>query len=224
MLRHHPVLPKPLPNKKTTREVMNYGPLIFLGVFLTLASSWCGLVLIPQLQFGQLQSVKIEETGELYPPARSGTAQQGREIYRANGCIYCHSQQVRRPGFGADTERNWGQRQTVAQDYLRDKPVMLGTMRTGPDLANIGVRNASLSWHLLHLYNPQITSPGSIMPPFRFLFTLRQNSHISDVDALVLTGTNAPPAGYVIIPKPEAAALADYLLSLKASAPLPFTK
>jgi cytochrome c oxidase cbb3-type subunit II len=99
---------------------MNYGPLIFFGVFLTLASSWCGLVLIPQIQFGRQQAVKIEETGETYPLPRPGLAQQGLEVYRANGCVYCHSQQVRASGYGADLARNWGQRRTVARDYLYD--------------------------------------------------------------------------------------------------------
>ena len=50
----------------------------------------------------------------------------------------------------------------------------MGTMRTGPDLSNIGVRNPSETWHYLHLYNPQITSEGSNMPPFRFLFETKK--------------------------------------------------
>ncbi len=74
---------------------MKHGPLIFLGVFFTLATSWCGLIFAPQLQLGSQQPVKIEETGLLYPSARPGQAQQGAEVYRANGCVYCHSQQVR---------------------------------------------------------------------------------------------------------------------------------
>ena len=74
---------------------MKHGPLIFLGVFFTLATSWCGLIFAPQLQLGSQQPVKLEATGQLYPPARPGLAQQGAEVYRANGCVYCHSQQVR---------------------------------------------------------------------------------------------------------------------------------
>jgi cytochrome c oxidase cbb3-type subunit 2 len=200
---------------------MNYAPLVFLGVFLTLASSWVGLVLAPQLQLGRQQEVKIEETSEVYPPVRPGLAQRGMEVYKANGCIYCHSQQVRPPGFGADIERNWGQRRTVSRDYLHDKPVMLGTMRTGPDLANIGVRQTSVEWHLLHLYDPQITSKGSIMPPFRFLFEKRKIGAKPSPDALALPREFAPEPGYEIVPKPEAKALVQYLLSLKANVPLP---
>jgi cytochrome c oxidase cbb3-type subunit II len=204
---------------------MNYGPLLFLGVFLTLASSWCGLVLIPQLQFGSQQPVKIEETGEMYPATRPGQAQLGAAVYRANGCIYCHSQQVRPEGFGSDILRNWGKRRTVAQDYLRDNPVMLGTMRTGPDLSNIGLRQTSPSWHLLHLYDPQITSPGSIMPPFRFLFEKRKIVGRPSPEALALTGAFAiKEPGYEIVPRPEAKELVEYLLSLKASVALPEAK
>ncbi len=200
---------------------MNYGPVLFLGIFLTIASSWCGLVLLPQLQFGGQQAVKIEQTGETYPQPRSGLAQQGLEIYKANGCLYCHSQQVRGPGFGSDLARNWGTRRTVARDYLYDKPVMLGTMRTGPDLTNIGLRQASASWHFLHLYDPRIPSKGSIMPPFRFLFEKRKIHGRPSPDALVLPPDQAVEPGYEIVPKPEAKALVQYLLSLKANAPLP---
>lgn len=111
---------------------MNYGPLLFLGIFLTLASSWVGLTLIPQLQYGGLQTAKAEETSGEYPLGTWGAAAKGREVYRVNGCIYCHSQQVRPQGFGADIERGWGARRSVSRDYLHDKPVLLGTMRTVP--------------------------------------------------------------------------------------------
>jgi cytochrome c oxidase cbb3-type subunit 2 len=203
---------------------MNYGPLLFLGAFLTIATSWCGLVLLPQLQFGSQQPVRIEETGEMYPQALPGLAAQGREIYRANGCIYCHTQQVRPEGFGGDIARNWGQRRTVSRDYLYDKPVMLGTMRTGPDLTNIGLRQSSPSWHLLHLYDPQITSKGSIMPPFPFFFEKRRIGSAPSTNALVLPKGFEVEAGYEVVPGREAGLLVQYLLSLKANAPLPEAK
>jgi cytochrome c oxidase cbb3-type subunit 2 len=203
---------------------MNYGPLLFLGIFLTLTSSWIGLVLVPQIQFGRLEPVKIEETGELYPVARSGQAEQGRDLYRAYGCVYCHSQQVRAEDFGVDIQRGWGKRRSVARDYIRDKPAMLGTMRTGPDLTNIGVRQPSASWHMTHLYIPQITSKGSIMPPYSFLFEKRKLGQQPSFDALPLGGQYLPSPGYEIVPKPEAKSLVAFLLSLKASTPLPEAK
>ncbi|MHB8519523.1 MAG: cbb3-type cytochrome c oxidase subunit II [Limisphaerales bacterium] len=200
---------------------MRYGPLLFLGIFFTLASSWCGLVLMPQLQFGGEQPLKLEDTGQYYPLPRSGLALEGMQVYRADGCIYCHSQQVRPENFGVDIKRGWGKRRSVSRDYIYDKPVMLGTMRTGPDLANIGERQISLDWHFQHLYNPQITSKGSIMPPFPFLFEQHKIGRQPSPDALKLTGQFAPGAGYEILPKPEARALVAYLLSLKSGVPLP---
>jgi cytochrome c oxidase cbb3-type subunit 2 len=75
---------------------------------------------------------------------------RGREVYIANGCVYCHSQQPRAKAFAPDFSRGWG-RATVAGDYAYDQPHLLGTMRTGPDLMNIGVRQPSEQWHLGHL-------------------------------------------------------------------------
>jgi len=200
---------------------MNYGPLVFLGFLLTFASSWIGLTLLPQFQLRGLRTQKIEETGRDYPVAEFGSAAQGREVYRANGCIYCHSQQVRAADFGADIARGWGKRRSVSRDYLYDKPVFLGTMRTGPDLANIGLRQPSVEWHLSHLYNPQLTSKGSIMPPHPFLFELRKTGQTPSPDALRLTGEFAPPRGYEVVPKAEAKNLVAYLQSLRVDVALP---
>jgi cytochrome c oxidase cbb3-type subunit 2 len=74
---------------------MNYGPLVFLAVFFALASSWCGYVLAPQIQIGRLQQTNtVGGAAVTYPVARTGLAQQGMEVYRANGCASCHSQQL----------------------------------------------------------------------------------------------------------------------------------
>ena len=108
-------------------------------------------------------------------------------------------------GFGGDFERGWGPRRTVARDYLGDRRVMLGTMRTGPDLANIGVRQPSSQWHHLHLYNPRITSPGSIMPRFAFLYETRKIVGQPSTDALELPEAFAVEAGYEVVPTRKAA-------------------
>jgi len=77
---------------------MKSGAMVFLASFLALAASWGGFVLAPQIQLGR--AVQERETGSetLYPLARSGLAAKGAEIYRANGCVYCHSQQLRQDG------------------------------------------------------------------------------------------------------------------------------
>jgi len=197
---------------------MNHGPLIFLGMLFSVVASWFGLVLGPQLQFGAQEMVYLEETGESYPSARSGQAKQGAEVYRAQGCVYCHTQQVRPAGEGADLARKWGKRRTVSRDYLRDQPVMLGRLRLGPDLANLGARETNAHTLLLKLYNPQITLPGSTMPRHPFLFEKRKLKPGSapSPEALALSGIYAPPAGCEVVPRPEAEALVAYLLSLKA--------
>jgi mono/diheme cytochrome c family protein len=78
--------------------MMNNGAVLFFGILLTLASSFWGLLLAPQLQIGRAQPVVIEATGEIYPAPRPGLAQQGAEVYRAQGCAECHTRQVRQTG------------------------------------------------------------------------------------------------------------------------------
>jgi cbb3-type cytochrome oxidase cytochrome c subunit len=122
--------------------------------------------------------------------------------------------------LGPDIARGWGRRRTVAQDYLYDSPVQPGSRRAGPDLANLGLRMPDANWQLRHLYAPAAMVPGSMMPPYRFLFELRTIGKQTSVSALQLPGEFAPPAGYEIVPTDAARALAAYLVSLRADAPL----
>src|SRR5207244_3232131 len=86
---------------------------------------------------------------------------------------------------GPDIARGWGKRRSVAEDFLFDQPVMLGSQRIGPDLADVGSRPAlTAEWHLLHLYNPQIVVSKSVMPPYRFLFEKRKIGREPSPDAL----------------------------------------
>ncbi|MDR1011285.1 MAG: cbb3-type cytochrome c oxidase subunit II, partial [Opitutaceae bacterium] len=156
---------------------MNRVPLLLLGIFLTLAFSWTGIVLTNQLSYGNLAPVYDENEDKTFPLTPTGLAMQGRQVYEDLGCIHCHTQQVRRPGFGVDDKRGWGERQSVARDYIREGRVLLGAMRTGPDLRNAGARYVGESgreWHIRHLYDPTIVTPRSIMPPFAFLFETRE--------------------------------------------------
>jgi cytochrome c oxidase cbb3-type subunit 2 len=199
---------------------MNRVPLLYIGVLFTVVFSFAGLALIPERQLGGIEPL-VNEDGTVYPVEPSGQVEHGRRIYIANGCIYCHSQQVRPEGFGADIDRGWGTRRTVARDHIFDQPPLLGTMRTGPDLANIGVRQPSEDWHLLHLYNPQITSPGSTMPPFAFLFEELELGIERPHDALDFPPEWDPGENVVIVPTADAKALVAYLKSLNASHPVP---
>lgn len=194
---------------------MNRMPLLFIGFFLTFASAWVGLVLIPYFQVGRLEPV-TSPAGDILPPRASGLALEGSRVYAASGCVYCHSQQVRPPGAGSDIERGWGARRTVARDFIGEVRHFRGTMRTGPDLTNVGRRWSDLMWHYEHLYEPRSKFPGSIMPAFRYLFEVRPIQGRPSPEALRFEGRPdlQPPEGYEIVPKQEARALAHYLISL----------
>jgi cbb3-type cytochrome oxidase cytochrome c subunit len=71
---------------------------VFLAAFLALSASWAGFVLAPQLQIGRAPQVKPTGSDGVYPVARPGLAQQGAQVYRSLGCVYCHSQSVRQDG------------------------------------------------------------------------------------------------------------------------------
>ena len=196
---------------------MNRGPLVFLGAFFALSLSWIAFVLAPQLQIGVQQAALAGQS--IYPTLRAGMAQQGREVYRANGCVYCHTEKVLPPSLASDFVRGWGQRQSVAQDYLNETPAFLGMVRLGPDLANVGARQPSELWHLQHLYNARLVSKGSTMPRYRFLFSKRKVGRQPSPEALPLPESETG-RGYEIIPKPEARQLAAYLISLQSDVPL----
>jgi cytochrome c oxidase cbb3-type subunit 2 len=102
-------------------------------------------------------------------------------------------------------------------------------MRTGPDQRNIGARQPSVDWHFLHLFDPQLTSPGSIMAPFRFLFEYRQVIGERSPKALKLPVDYARShgwdrSGYELVPTPRAEGLVAYLLSLKDTYEFPEAK
>ena len=113
---------------------------LFLGIFGTFAFSWAGLTVIPNAQIGHLEPQTDEDGADPYPAPKSGMADRGRRIFVGNGCTYCHSQQVRADYAASDIERKWGERRSAPRDYLFERPAMLGKMRLGPDLANIGKR------------------------------------------------------------------------------------
>ena len=153
-----------------------------------------------------------------------GAAQQGKAVYTDLGCVTCHTQQVRRAGYGSDVEREWGKRGTVARDYVTQGNVLLGSQRLGPDLMTIGEREDDANRHHLHLYNPKITSEGkSTMPQYSFLYQTRAVEGAVSANALQFDADSdyAPAAGYEVVPTQRAEALVEYLLSLKLNYSLP---
>ena len=132
---------------------MKNGLFIFVGAFATLALSWAGVVLTAHNQLGGLTQYK--------DPVDD-------------------AQQVRREGFGSDVgehSRKWGQRQSVARDYIGEGSVLIGTNRIGPDLRNVGTRYQDAEYFYKLLYAPETKfagvpmAPG--MPAHKFLFEVR---------------------------------------------------
>jgi cytochrome c oxidase cbb3-type subunit 2 len=193
-----------------------------LGVILCVLASTMGFVIVPNWQFKDLKPY-ANEMGYTHPYEPYGAQKQGREVYVDLGCIYCHSQQVRAANFGADIDRGWGTRRSVPRDYIYDNPPLMGTMRTGPDLHNIGARQPSRDWHALHLYNPQITSPGSIMPPHPFLFKKQNVNGAVPKEAILLPAKFAATPAY-IVPTKRAEVLIEYLKGLDHTYELPEAK
>lgn len=89
----------------------------------------------------------------------------GRDIYVKEGCYTCHSQMVR--PFRSETER-YGE-YAKAGEFVYDHPFQWGSKRTGPDLLRIGGKYPD-SWHFNHMFDPASMSPGSIMPPYPWMF------------------------------------------------------
>src|SRR6476659_1577680 len=282
---------------------------LFLGIFGTFAFSWIGLTVIPTWQIGHLNPESDEEGTDIYPRPQSGMFTRGEHVYAANGCVYCHSQQVRADYIADDIERKWGNRRSAPRDYIFERPVFLGKMRMGQDLANIGARapapeespapaaqgaavssppsssaaspgtspasaasaNASpppgqgtgvaspspgqmanttpggsspvapsaqtpgapwpiqtaglppmysAAWHHVHLYAPRSINSDSNMPSYRFLYEKRRIAGERSAEALQLSSSDAPPAGWEVVPTYDAKCVVAYLIGLNQSHPL----
>ncbi len=159
------------------------------------------------------------------PTAEALTPEQqaGLRVFIGEGCVACHTQQVR----NIDMDQRWGTRPSLPADYAwhqrldvwRATPSTLGSERTGPDLTEVAVRQPSDLWHLLHLYQPRSVVKESIMPAFPWLF---QDSVAGTPAGLALhvPAGFREPGSHVIVPTRRAQQLVAYLLSLK-QAPLP---
>ncbi|HPN02350.1 MAG TPA: cbb3-type cytochrome c oxidase subunit II [Methylotenera sp.] len=185
---------------------------LVVGALVIIAISILALVIMPYVQ---LKPIKAPDALKPYTDLQA----KGRQVYMSLGCVYCHSQQPRDPKFAsADEKRGWGRASTAA-DYAYDDVHLLGTMRTGPDLLNIGARQPSQDWHLGHLYQPRAYMPGSIMPAYPFLFIERKGeAKLGDVVV------NLPPAykkpGITIVATTDAVNLVEYLKSLDRTYPI----
>jgi len=214
---------------------------LFTGIFGAFTLSCGTMVLIPYSELSSLQpQVQWDEgqnsPADVYPQKRHLA---GRDVFVAEGCFYCHSQQVRDPQYGPDMERGWGPRRTVARDYLHEEVPLVGSMRLGPDLANYGwTANVAQKdgsekavrmwrnehdndpkkpverderWIYQHLFTPRTIFSDSKCPPYPFLFQRREIGEKPSPNAVAFDGK------YEYTPTSGAEKLAQYLLSLNRS-------
>jgi len=127
---------------------------VLAGSLLVFAAVVSVVVVLPGLTISEAPS-------DAHRP-RSAAEEQGRDLYVANGCTYCHSQYVRWIDWGLGAERV-----ALSGDYIAEQPHLLGSERTGPDLSQEGGERPD-DWHVAHFHNPRHTRPDSIMPPFAF--------------------------------------------------------
>ena len=184
------------------------------GAMVALGVATAALVVLPYLQVSD-----VPAPAKLKPYTASQL--RGREVYVANGCVYCHSQQPRDRALGPDAQRGWG-RASVPGDYVYDKPHLLGSMRTGPDLFNVGARQPGKDWHLGHLYQPRAYVKESIMPAYPFLFTVKDagEAEREGEQPLALPPGFGPAEGQVVVPTPAALDLVKYLQALDHTYPV----
>ena len=97
---------------------------------------------------------------------------EGRDIYIREGCNNCHSQLVR--PFRSEVKR-YGE-YSKSGEYVYDHPFLWGSKRTGPDLMRVGGKY-NHNWHFNHMWSPQATSTGSIMPAYKWLFDNKAMNH-----------------------------------------------
>lgn len=141
---------------------------------------------------------------------------KGLSVYINEGCVYCHTQQVR----PLKMDKVWG-RGSIPADYAyigrpsvwRQTPAVLGSSRIGPDLTNIGKRQPSKTWQYMHLWNPRSVVKASIMPAYHWLFKVVKNP--SDSATVVPVPEKYAPESGKVVPTKRAKALVAYLLSLK---------
>jgi len=153
---------KPVTKKRTAGEAyhswLERRP-VKLTIFATIAILIGGMVqIIPSLMVDEY--VPVISNVKPYTPLEL----EGRDIYIREGCTSCHSQMVR--PFRSEVER-YGE-YSKAGEYRYDFPFLWGSKRTGPDLHRVGQKYSD-NWHLNHMYDPQSTSSGSIMPSYTWL-------------------------------------------------------
>ena len=123
----------------------------------------------------------------------------GKEVYKKDNCIACHSQLIR--PFKSETDR-YGQ-YSLSGEYAYDRPFLWGSKRTGPDLHRIGNYRTS-DWHANHMWDPKSVVPDSIMPAYKHQFTNPADLETAYAEAVTVKSVFNTPYGDDIAPGKEA--------------------
>lgn len=179
-----------------------------------------GLFVVLTVFVAILPALKNQQNNAPLPdaPQLSKDAIAGKALFVSNGCVVCHTQQVR----SVEIDKIWGERPGIASDYANDhRPdlfhntaTLMGTERTGPDLTNIGLRQPSRDWHLVHLFNPRAVVEQSIMPAYSWLFRIKDSAEKGDI-VVNVPGDFLEKPGQKAIATKEALQLVAYLSSLR---------
>src|SRR5690625_3723151 len=165
-----------------------------------------------------LPATWVQNENEPLPASEPMTdiERRGLNVFISEGCVYCHTQQVR----PISMDESWGRPSAPGdyawlnrQDVWRQTPAVLGSERTGPDLSNVGQRQPSAIWHYMHLYNPRSVVEESIMPSYPWLFTVKKEPEDGDTQVSMPEGFG--PENGTIIATEKAEALVTYLQSLQ---------
>lgn len=144
--------------------------MVLIGSVLVFICSVYAVVIVPATTMGDQPSAAWRSL--------SADELAGRQIYIANGCTYCHTQAVRVQDWDLGMERA-----SQAGDYKDLSPHLLGTTRTGPDLAQDGGEHPD-AWHFAHFTDPRFTRPQSLMPRFAYLTPDQTRKLIAYVQSL----------------------------------------
>lgn len=143
-----------------------------------------GFFLLAFVGLGLAPWAQIDKKIDAHPPKEltplTPLEVMGRKIYMKNGCGYCHSQFVRKVG---DDPLRYGPA-SKAWEYSRQYPQLFGTRRIGPDLTREGGVHSD-RWQYVHLYDPRMIAPWSIMPRFPWLFDGSPDKPTREAKALV---------------------------------------
>jgi cytochrome c oxidase cbb3-type subunit I/II len=138
---------------------------------------WFALLTTVVISIGALVEIVPMFTATLGPQPLPGVTPYtpleiaGRDIYIREGCYTCHSQMIRPMRAEILRYGEW----TRAGEYAYDHPFLLGSRRIGPDLQRVGGKYPD-AWHYEHMRDPRSTSPGSIMPTYRWLLAQRYDT------------------------------------------------